>query len=49
MPLLKGKAAKTAKGRGENIKRLVSEGKPVEQAVAISYRLSGEKPKKGKR
>ena len=29
----------------ENIKRLVAEGKPVEQAVAISFRLAGERPK----
>lgn len=40
MPLVKGKAAATAKGRSENIKRLVAEGKPQDQAVAIALDLA---------
>jgi hypothetical protein len=42
MPLVKGKAAKTKKGFGENIKREISAGKPQKQAVAIAYSVSGE-------
>lgn len=46
MPLVKGKKAKTRAGREENIRREVNEGKPIKQAVAISYSLAGEKKKK---
>lgn len=37
MPLVKGKAAKTRKGFGENIKREIKAGKSQKQAVAIAY------------
>lgn len=37
MPLVKGKAAKTKKGFGENISREIHAGKPQKQAVAIAY------------
>lgn len=37
MPLVKGKAAKTKKGFGENVKREMEVGKPQKQAVAIAY------------
>lgn len=49
MPLLKGKAARTRKGFGENIKREMSSGKPQKQAIAIAYseaRRSKNKKKK---
>lgn len=46
MPLIKGPKDKTRAGFQENIRREVSEGKPVKQAVAISYSLAGEKKKK---
>lgn len=46
MPLVKGKAAATAKGRSENIKRLIAEGKKQDQAVAIAMDLA-RKAKKG--
>ena len=37
MPLVKGKAASTKKGFGENIKREMAEGKSQKQSVAIAY------------
>lgn len=37
MPLVKGKAAKTEKGFGENVKREMAAGKHRKQAVAIAY------------
>jgi hypothetical protein len=43
MPLIKGKAAKSKKGFGENIKRELSAGKPQKQAVAIAYSQAGQK------
>ena len=46
MPLIKGSKAKTRAGFSENVRREVKEGKPVKQAVAISYSLAGEKKKK---
>jgi hypothetical protein len=45
MPLVKGAKAKTSKGRSENIRREVSAGKPLKQAIAISYSVAGEKKK----
>lgn len=46
MPLIKGKAAKTRKGFGENVKREMEAGKPQKQAVAIAYSEAGEKKRK---
>ncbi len=46
MPLIKGAKAKTRAGFSENVRREVNSGKPVNQAVAISYSLAGEKKKK---
>jgi hypothetical protein len=46
MPLIKGKKAKTRAGFSENVRREVNEGKPVKQAVAISYSLAAEKTKR---
>lgn len=48
MPLVKGEAAKTRKGFGENVKREMNAGKPTKQAVAIAYSEAGEKRKKKK-
>ncbi len=49
MPLVKGKAAKTKKGFGENIKREIKAGKPQKQAVAIAYsEARRSKKKRGK-
>lgn len=48
MPLVKGKAAKTRKGFGENVRREMEAGKPQKQAVAIAYSEAGEKRKKKK-
>ena len=45
MPLVKGAKAKTRAGREENIRREVNSGKPVKQAVAISYAVAKEKKK----
>lgn len=47
MPLVKGAAARTQKGFGENVKREMKAGKPQKQAVAIAYSEAGEK--KGKK
>jgi len=49
MPLIKGAKAKTRAGREENIRREVNSGKPIKQAVAISYSLAGEKKNKKKK
>ena len=49
MPLLKGKAAKTKKGFGTNIKREIAAGKSQAQSVAIAYSEAGEKRKKKKK
>lgn len=46
MPLVKGKQAKSSAGFQENIRREVNAGKPIKQAVAISYSMAGEKKKK---
>lgn len=49
MPLVKGKAAKSRKGFGENVKREMAAGKPQKQAVAIAYsQARGKKKKKSK-
>lgn len=45
MPLVKSSSKKAQK---ENIKREVAAGKPVKQAVAISYSVKREAEKKGK-
>lgn len=47
MPLQKGPKAK-GKGMSANIRTLMHEGRPQPQAVAIAYRLAGEKKRKGK-
>lgn len=49
MPLVKGEKAKTKKGKSENIRREVDAGKPLKQAIAISYSEAGEKKKKAKK
>ncbi len=46
MPLVKGKSEKAFK---ENIKTEVKAGKPVKQAVAISYAVKREAEKKAKK
>jgi hypothetical protein len=45
MPLQKGKSKKAFK---MNVAKLVTEGRPVKQAVAIAYSEKGEKKKKRK-
>ena len=45
MPLVKGKAAKSKKGFGTNVKREMEAGKPQKQALAIAYSEAGEKKK----
>jgi hypothetical protein len=42
MPLVTGPRAATPAGIQENIERLIAEGKPVEQAVAIAHRIAEE-------
>lgn len=42
MPLVKGRRAKSRKGKSTNIRRLRAEGRPQKQAVAIALRLAGE-------
>ena len=49
MPLVKGKAAKSSKGFGENVKREMKAGKPQKQAVAIAYSVARKAKKKGKK
>ena len=46
MPLVKSKSEKAFK---ENIKTEVKAGKPVKQAVAISYAVKSEAEKKAKK
>lgn len=46
MPLIKGAKAKTSKGRSENIRREVQSGKSMDQSIAISYAVAGEKKKR---
>lgn len=49
MPLVKGKAAKTKKGKEKNLKAELKAGKPKDQALAIMYSEAGEsKAKKSK-
>lgn len=48
MPLVKGKAAKTRKGFGSNVKKEMEAGKPQKQAVAIAYSVARKGKKKGK-
>jgi hypothetical protein len=43
MPLKKGKSKKAFR---DNVEKLVNEGRPVKQAVAIAYSEKGEKKKK---
>lgn len=43
MPLKRGKSPKTI---SSNIARLVREGYPEKQAVAIAFKFSGERPSK---
>lgn len=45
MPLIKGKKAKTKEGKAANIRAEISAGKPINQAIAISYSLAKEKKK----
>lgn len=47
MPLVKGKAARSPKGFGENVKREMKAGKPQKQAVAIAYSVARKGKKKG--
>lgn len=49
MPLVKGKAAKTKKGIGENIKREREAGKPEKQSIAIAFSEAGKSKKKAKK
>jgi len=46
MPLLKGKAARSPKGFGHNIKAEMKAGKPQKQAVAIAYNVADKKKKR---
>lgn len=49
MPLVKGKASKTRKGFGTNVKREMEAGKPQNQAVAIAYSVARKAKNKGKK
>jgi len=49
MPLLKGKAAKSKKGIGENIRREREAGRPEKQAIAIAFSEAGKSRKKKKK
>lgn len=46
MPLVQGKSEKA---KSSNIARLIKEGYPQKQAVAISYSEAGESKKNGKK
>lgn len=46
MPLVKGKAARSQKGFGENVKREMKSGRPQKQAVAIAYSVARRSKKK---
>jgi hypothetical protein len=48
MPLVKGAAARSKKGFGENIKKEMEAGKPQKQAVAIAYSEADRSKKKKK-
>lgn len=37
MPLVKGPKAKTKKGFSSNVKKMMEEGRPQKQSVAIAY------------
>lgn len=45
MPLIKGKAAKTTKGKSENIRREIQSGKSPAQSIAIALSVAKEKKK----
>jgi hypothetical protein len=45
MPLIKGAAAKTQKGIGQNIKKELQAQKPKKQAVAIALNVAGKSKK----
>lgn len=49
MPLVKGMAAKSKKGFGENVKREMAANKPQKQAVAIAYAQARKGKKKAKK
>lgn len=49
MPVVKGKAAKTKTGFSKNVSTEVKSGKPLKQALAISYSEAGESKKKKKK
>lgn len=46
MPLVKGAAARSKKGFGDNIKKEMEAGKPQKQAVAIAYSVADKSKKK---
>ena len=48
MPLVKGKAAKTKKGFGDNVSKEIKAGKPQKQAVAIAYSQARKSKRKWK-
>lgn len=49
MPLVKGKAAKTKKGFGTNVRREMEAGKPQVQSVAIAYAMKRKSKKSSKK
>jgi hypothetical protein len=48
-PLVKGSKARTPKGFSENVRRERSEGKKMDQSVAIAYSEARGKKKKSKK